>query len=70
MGRTRMHVKKKVHGQRRIGVINVRNTSSYGDRPMWQIKSANVKAKKKMMCRTRKHVKNANYFTLCEKLIL
>ena len=35
--------KKKVQDQRRIGVINVRNISSHGDRPM---------------CRTRRHVKN------------
>ena len=33
-----------VKSQRRIGVTNVRNISSDGDRPLWQILYANVKA--------------------------
>ena len=35
-----------VKSQRRIGVTNIRNTSSHGDRPLWQILYSNVKAKR------------------------
>ena len=36
----------EVKGQRRIGIMNVRDTLSHGDGPMCQIWLANVKAKK------------------------
>ena len=36
----------EVKGQRRICIINVRDTSSHGDRPICQIWQTNVKGKK------------------------
>ena len=42
----------EVKGQRRIQIMNVRDTSSHGDTPMCQIWQANVKPKK-VMGRTR-----------------
>ena len=52
-----------VKGQYRIRIMNIRDTSYYGDTPMYQILYANVNPKKGMG-RTRKHVKNPINLTL------
>ena len=39
-------IKVKVQG--RMWIMNARDTSSYGDTPMWQIWLANVNPKKKL----------------------
>ena len=52
MGQTRKHMSKTpiidlvVKGQCRFGIINVRDTSSHSDTPMYQVWYANVKPRK------------------------
>ena len=56
----------KVKVQRRIWIMNVRDTSSHSDTPMCQIWLVNVKPKM-IMGLTRKHVKNPINLTLRSK---
>ena len=53
----------QVKGPHPIWIMNVQDTSSLGDKPMYQIWQANVKPKK-VTSRTRKHVKKPYKFDL------
>ena len=48
----------EVKGKHCIGITNVRDISSYGDTSMCQILVSQCQSKKKVMNRTRTHVKN------------